>query len=835
MAQDNTSPEGVAVASATDQQAGNEKQGETVAQVNAGGATKSDAPEKQEKELYPMSSWKYDTFLWTMSVLVDLFFREVHPRGSWKVPRQGPVLFVAAPHANQFVDALILQRTLRHESKRRVSLLIAQKSVHGFIGWASRQVGSVPVGRAQDSAKPAKGTVFLPDPIGDPTLLHGLGTDFEKDAEVNGMVFLPSVKGKSGSSVDIAKILGPDKLRLKRPFSGRTSILQLTGRDASEIDEEGNFINEDALAKEGGLAAGYTGTKFKLAPHIDQTKVYHAVFNRLRNGGCVGIFPEGGSHDRTGLLPLKAGVAIMALGTLAESPDCGLQIVPVGMNYFHAHKFRSRAVVEFGPPLKIPAELVAMYKAGQRRDAVAQLLDTVHNALSAVTVSTPDYDTLMLIQAARRLYNPTGKKLPLPVVVELNRRLAMGFDKFKDDERLLKVKSAVNDYNRQLRYLNIRDHQVNYARMPWWKVVALFVFRLGQLFVLSIAVLPGLLLFSPIFVATKLYSRRKAAEALAGSSVKIEGRDVMATWKLLVSLALAPLLYNFYCVLFVIKFGSDRLWGYVPAWAAEAPWWLVFLTGWIVFPAITFAALRFGEVGMDIVKSLRPLVLCMNPSSSYNVQRLRERRAGLQKQVTDLVNTLGPEMFPDFDQKRLVKMPLGSSGSSEDLVHTSPSAASLSSQGPPSPTVGMTPGPHVSYQPTTKTGRKRTDSENSSTSAAGGPSASGASTLYGRAIPRNESFSNIGQIGIFATRPSSRSRSRSSSSGGAFGSSGFPVSAFITLDSKEGFDQATKKIRAAMRERGELRRRQSQTTHGFTLIQDDEEESEDSEDVKKKV
>ncbi|CAK7200009.1 Glycerol-3-phosphate/dihydroxyacetone phosphate acyltransferase [Sporothrix eucalyptigena] len=839
MAQDDTSPAEAAVLSAPDQKNDKNSKGEgsqnAVAQPNGNDATKEDPPAKPEKELYPMSNWKYDTFLWTMSVLVDLFFREVHPRGSWKVPRQGPVLFVAAPHANQFVDALILQRTLRTESKRRVSLLVAQKSVHGFIGWASRQVGSVPVGRAQDSAKPVRGTIFLPDPIGDPTLLQGVDTNFEKDAEVNGMVFLPSVKGQSGSSVDIAKILGPDKLRLKRPFSGRTAMTQLTGRDASEFDEDGNFLNKEQ--KQGGLASGYTGSKFKLAPHIDQTKVYHAVFNRLRNGGCVGIFPEGGSHDRPGLLPLKAGVAIMALGTLAESPDCGLKIVPVGMNYFHAHKFRSRAVVEFGAPFEVPQELVAMYKAGQRRDAVAQLLDTVHNALGAVTVSTPDYDTLMLIQAARRLYNPTGKKLPLPVVVELNRRLAMGFDKYKDDERLLKVQAAVNDYNRQLRYLNIRDHQVNYARMPWWKVVALFIFRLGQLFVLSIAVLPGLLLFSPIFVATKLYSRRKAAEALAGSSVKIQGRDVMATWKLLVSMALAPLLYNFYCVLFVIKFGSDRLWGYVPAWAAEAPWWSVFLTGWIVFPAITFAALRFGEVGMDIVKSLRPLILCMNPSSSYNIQRLRERRAGLQKQVTDLINTLGPEMFPDFDQKRLVKMPLAASGSSDDLPHTSSSAVSLSPQGPPSPTV-TTPGPHVSYPPTTKTGRKRTDSENSSGSAAGGHQPSGSGTLYGRAIPHNESFSNIGQIGIFATRPSSRSRSRSrsSSSGGAFGSGGFPVSAFTTLDSKEGFDEATKKIRAAMRERGELRRRQSQTTHGFTLIQDDEEEeSDDSENAKKNV
>ena len=61
--------------------------------------------EKPSKELYPMSNWKYDVFLWSMSVLVDLFFREVHPRGAWKVPRSGPILFVAAPHANQVSDS----------------------------------------------------------------------------------------------------------------------------------------------------------------------------------------------------------------------------------------------------------------------------------------------------------------------------------------------------------------------------------------------------------------------------------------------------------------------------------------------------------------------------------------------------------------------------------------------------------------------------------------------------------------------------------------------------------------------------------------------------------
>lgn len=86
----------------------------------------------------------------------------------------------------------------------------------------------------------------------------------------------------------------------------------------------------------------------------------------------------------------------MALGALAENPDCGVKIVPCGMNYFHAHKFRSRAVVEFGTPIEIPPETVEMYKRGERREAIAQVLDTVYQGLVTVTVTSPDYDTLMV-------------------------------------------------------------------------------------------------------------------------------------------------------------------------------------------------------------------------------------------------------------------------------------------------------------------------------------------------------------------------------------------------------------------------------------------------------
>lgn len=89
---------------------------------------------------------------------------------------------------------------------------------------------------------------------------------------------------------------------------------------------------------------------------------------------------------------------MMALGTMACYPNVDVKIVPVGLSYFHAHRFRSRAVIEFGPPLNVSSELVEKFKNGgpDKREAVSKLLNQVYDALKAVTVRAPDYDTLMV-------------------------------------------------------------------------------------------------------------------------------------------------------------------------------------------------------------------------------------------------------------------------------------------------------------------------------------------------------------------------------------------------------------------------------------------------------
>ena len=52
-------------------------------------------------ERFYASSFSYTIFLLIWTNVVNTFFREIRPRGAFNIPRNGPVIFVAAPHHNQ--------------------------------------------------------------------------------------------------------------------------------------------------------------------------------------------------------------------------------------------------------------------------------------------------------------------------------------------------------------------------------------------------------------------------------------------------------------------------------------------------------------------------------------------------------------------------------------------------------------------------------------------------------------------------------------------------------------------------------------------------------------
>jgi len=362
------------------------------------------------------------------------------------------------------------------------------------------------------------------------------------------------------------------------------------------------------------------------------------------------------------------------------------------------------------------------------------------------------------------------------MVVELNRRLIQGYTHYKDDPKIVNLRNSVADYNTQLRRLGLRDHQVEYAKFSTIHVVFTLIYRVGKLLILGAFSLPGVILFSPIFIATKVISMKKAREALKASTVKVQARDVITTWKILVAMALAPSLYSLYTFLIVWFTYKHRCWGLMPQWV---PIWVVILFGYCFFPAITFAALRFGEVGMDIFKSLRPLVLSLNPSSANTLVKLREHRERLALEVADSINTLGPEIFSDFDSKRIIADPFSKSANTNSTSITFTGASPVLSRRNSDLSTTDSEKTHTSHSPVALMSPTSPTSPTSHTH---------------HNLPRNESFGNLGNIGLFASRPASRARSRSNSSGGLH------VKALSGMDGSANFEEVSRRLKERRKE-----------------------------------
>lgn len=224
------------------------------------------------------------------------------------------------------------------------------------------------------------------------------------------------------------------------------------------------------------------------------------------------------------------------------------------------------------------------------------------------------------------MYKSPGQQWTLGQVVELTKRFIEAYQVYRDEPRVIRLTDKVRRYNRKLRDLGLKDHQVERATTQRkLRNLLLLIYRSNLLLAWAILALPGVITHAPIFIPAKMYSKVKAkgiylvtsiypckradmrnhlAEALAASSVKIAARDVIATWKILFSLAATPALYIVYAIL-----ATWLAWrnGASSAVVKSMPA-LIF----IIMPFFAMSSLKFGEAGMDVFKSVHPCLLTPN-------------------------------------------------------------------------------------------------------------------------------------------------------------------------------------------------------------------------------
>jgi len=334
---------------------------------------------------------------------------------------------------------------------------------------------------------------------------------------------------------------------------------------------------------------------------------FEAMFAVLAEGGTIGIFPEGISHDESQLAKLKTGAARLALGGAKRSGP--IAVVPCGLTFIHPKRFRSRVLVQYGTPM--------MIDAADDPDAVKRVTDTIGAALRRLTINAPDWETVRALDTVRRLYQP--HEISIEDRVELARRFNTYYGALADHPKVVEIMQRVRAYQQKLDELGLTDREL--ARdLSKLEIVA----RMFRQIVLIAWWLPLTVPAAPLHVPPLVFAR-------IASHRLTPRKDVVATTKMLIGMGLVVLAYA--CVI-----------GY--AWYALGLWWGIAAT--ILLPLSGWATLRV----LDRIRLVRRAFGTLGRRFAFRreVRALREERAALAQDVIRVVTEVKPEnlqsLFP---------------------------------------------------------------------------------------------------------------------------------------------------------------------------------------------
>ena len=265
-------------------------------------------------------------------LMIYSFFKEIHIIGEENLPKEGPVI-LCGTHNSQYVDGMMLILT----SNRPVNFLIAEKSTrHKLLKHFVRFMNVVPVTRAIDHKKAGKGAIHVVNCS--QGIIKGSGTQFQDQTKVTDTLRITvKLKEQKLPVVFYFKVL--------EVVDQSTIKISISPEDLASLKNNKLFkkLNENEIE---------LNASFHILPKIDQKKVFQGTLDALNKDKVIGIFPEGGSHDQTKLIDIKPGAIIFQYKYFeATGKEC--PVIPVGLNYFGSHKFRSKVVINVGTPLNV--------------------------------------------------------------------------------------------------------------------------------------------------------------------------------------------------------------------------------------------------------------------------------------------------------------------------------------------------------------------------------------------------------------------------------------------------------------------------------------------------
>lgn len=191
-------------------------------------------------------------------------------------------------------------------------------------------------------------------------------------------------------------------------------------------------------------------------------EMFAAVFDELRDGAAVGLFPEGVSHSEPSMVELRTGAARIALGTRGRH---GLdpRIVPVGLVPSEKGRYRSEMLVVIGSPIAWD-DISA--RDAEDREAVRELTSRIARGLRHVTLNVERWEDRPLVEAAEAIWaegrvadaDPAGRVARLGITSEILAEIRA--DPQPGDLELIR---ALRRHVRRLHVLRMRPYDLRVA------------------------------------------------------------------------------------------------------------------------------------------------------------------------------------------------------------------------------------------------------------------------------------------------------------------------------------------------------------------------------------
>lgn len=540
---------------------------------------------------------------WMSAVILRSFFMNTTIINEERLPLFGPVILVGN-HNNQFIDAA----TLIYAVPRQISFLVAQKTLgRKLIGFLAKLAGCIPVHRQEDLKYMGVGKIKWND---GENVVHGIGSNFTGDLNVGDKLFFG--REKRG----IRNVVSDTELVLDAPVS----------RSCKDKN---------------------SGEEFWILPKVDLSETYDAVSTALRFGNSIAIFPEGGSHDQTNLLPLKPGVVLMAILSLIDGAE-DIVILPVGLAYSDSHGLQSNTTVYYGTGITITQADVEEFHVN-RYAVVNRILGVIEKGLNHCMVTAPNKDIKGWIDLCGGLYPPECSSIPVNKAFELRKIFSRIFWKYGEDESTKELIAKLSVYKTMLKNSYLHDNEVWLLRQSLHSATLLFIEQAIMLTCYSFLSLSFLPLWFPLYCISRWLAENHRKKALKASVVKLEGADVVASYKILVLMVITPLFNLGYGLALGLYLSRD-------------PKEIAIIVGFClcILPVLYYINLRyFNELPM-LLRRIRvyPLIVM----GKINVWRETEKeliamRTQLQLLVRDFVHKMGPKVSDTFMDELTAIMP----------------------------------------------------------------------------------------------------------------------------------------------------------------------------------